>query len=64
VRLEFLDCPELAEALRAEFCIISKQEACAGIAHELVSQLGEDELAQMRYWRPQRLGDVIFNYWD
>ena len=64
VRLEFVDCPELAEALRAEFSIITRQDACAGVADELVAQLGDAELHQMRYWRPQRIGDVIFNYWD
>jgi len=64
MRLEFSDCPELAAALSAEFSIITRQEACAGVADELVAELGEAELHQMRYWRPQRIGDVIFNYWD
>ncbi len=63
-RLEFVDCPELAEALRAEFSVITRQDACAGVADELIAQLSDDELHQMRYWRPQRIGDVIFNYWD
>jgi hypothetical protein len=63
-RLEFTDCPELADLLRADFAILTSQEACASVADELVGQLSEDELRQMRYWRPQRIGDVIFNYWD
>jgi len=64
VRLEFMDCPELAAALRVEYAVITKQEACTGVADELVAHLGEPELHQMRYWRPLRIGDVIFNYWD
>jgi hypothetical protein len=64
MRLEFSDCPELAEALGVGFSIITRQEACAGVTDELVAELGEAELLQMRYWRPQRIGDVIFNYWD
>lgn len=63
-RLEFIDCPELADLLRAEFSIITKQDASAGVAEALIEQLGDDELDQMRYWKPQRIGDVIFNYWD
>jgi hypothetical protein len=63
-RLEFMDCPELADAFRAEFAIMTSHEACSGVADELVAQLGEDELHEMRYWRPQRIGDVVFNYWD
>ena len=64
VRLQFLDCPQLAGVLSGEFSILSAQEACAGVSAELVAQLGEAELSQMRYSNPQRIGDVIFNYWD
>lgn len=64
VYLEYTDCPELADALSPEFSIITQQEACAGVVDELVAALGEAELHQMRYWRPQRIGDLIFNYWD
>jgi len=63
-RLEFVDCPELAEALRGEFSIITRRDACAGVTDALIAQLGDDELEQLRYWRPQRIGDLIFNYWD
>ena len=64
VCLKFMDCPELADLLRAEFAILTRQEACAGVADDLVGQLSDDELRQVRYWRPQRIGDVVFNYWD
>jgi hypothetical protein len=62
--LRFLDCPELADLLSNEFTILSSEEACAGVLPAAVARLGEDELEQMRYWNPQRIGDVIFNYWD
>ena len=64
VRLQFVDCPQLAGALSGEFSIVSAQDACAGISSAAVAQLGEAELDQMRYWNPQRIGDMIFNYWD
>lgn len=63
-RLEFVDCPELAEGLHGEFSMIARQDACAGVADSGIAQLGDDELDQMRYWQPQRIGDVIFNDWD
>lgn len=63
-RLEFVDSPELAVALGTEFSIVTRQEACAGVAHDLIAGLGEAELHQMRYWQPRRIGDVIFNTWD
>jgi hypothetical protein len=64
VRLRFVDCPELAAVLSSEFNILTSQEAGAGVSSDVVAQLGEAELEQMRYWSPRRIGDVIFNYWD
>ena len=64
VHLEFVDYPELAEALGAEFSVLTRREACAGVVDELVAELSEAELHQMHYWRSPRIGDVIFNYWD
>ena len=63
-RLRFVDCPELAEALSGEYSIVSGSDACAAVSAELIAELGEAELIQLRYWKPQRIGDVIFNYWD
>lgn len=31
---------------------------------ELLANLAEAELQQVDYWKPQRIGDIIFNYWD
>jgi len=64
VRLQFVECPLLAESLGSEFSLLSVQDAEAGVADELLLLLGEDELDQMLYWNPQRMGEVIFNYWD
>jgi hypothetical protein len=31
---------------------------------ELLADLSAVELEQVRYWRPQRIGDIVFNHWD
>ncbi len=31
---------------------------------ELLMDLGPAELEQVNYWKPQRIGELIFNYWD
>ncbi|MFB6466788.1 hypothetical protein ACE38V_08170 [Cytobacillus sp. Hz8] len=28
------------------------------------NELNSAELKQLTYWKPERIGDVIFNYWD
>lgn len=32
--------------------------------HGFVSQLGEAEREQIKYWKPKTIGDIIFNFWD
>ncbi|MGW7261127.1 hypothetical protein [Streptomyces sp. NPDC054834] len=29
-----------------------------------LGELAEAELAQVRYWRPEVLGQLLFNWWD
>ena len=31
---------------------------------ESCKQLAEAELEQAKYWRPRRVGDLLFNFWD
>lgn len=31
---------------------------------ESLADLSPAEFEQVRYWRPRRLGDIVFNFWD
>jgi hypothetical protein len=63
-KLQFIDCQELAVSLGSEFRIFGASEATAAISPDAITNLGATELQQMRYWRPERIGEVIFNHWD
>ena len=60
----YMDCPELTAQLCDRFTVLTAVEAESGVTPELIGQLGEAELHEMNYWKPERIGDVIFNYWD
>ena len=32
--------------------------------HNLCGELSPEELEQLRYWKPQTVGEIIFNTWD
>jgi hypothetical protein len=64
MRLEFLDFPELARLLSGEFTVLSGVDAAAPLSTELLANLGPAERTQIDYWNPERVGDVIFNWWD
>ena len=32
--------------------------------HDIVGELSKAELEQIKYWKPNTVGDIIFNFWD
>ena len=64
LRLQFVDCAELAEALRGEFAILSSRDVHEAISSDAIKQLGKAELREMRFWKAHRIGELVFNYWD
>ena len=32
--------------------------------HDIVGELSNIELEQIKYWQPNTVGDIIFNFWD
>ena len=63
---EFVDCPKLAEAFSATgiFTIASREELNRPLLQEMWKDLTLAEQKSVRYFRPKRVGDLIFNYWD
>ena len=62
----FIDAPALAsrfyEAMPCEVLSPSSLEGPPDAAS--LNELSAAELEQIRYWEPDRLGDIIFNSWD
>lgn len=32
--------------------------------YDIVGELSKAELEQIKYWKPNTVGDIIFNFWD
>lgn len=64
--LDFLDHAELKCAFSAhpEFIVLSAETLMHYPATESLADLAPVEIEQFNYWKPSRLGDVIFNNWD
>ena len=64
--LRFRDSAVLAEVFHElrVYAVLSASELERRPTSGDFGALSEAELAQVAYWRPQRVGDVIFNYWD
>jgi hypothetical protein len=57
--------PELAERFRGlGYQVLDRAALEAPVRKESLAELRKSELDQVRYWKPERIGDVIFNHWD
>ena len=66
MRLRFVQVPRLIEVFRSfgDYNVLEAPELNRPLTGEDTSLLGSAESDQMRYWKPSRLGDLIFNFWD
>ncbi|KZZ84438.1 hypothetical protein [Bacillus sp. SJS] len=67
--IQFIDPPELADAFLPFYRILSKEELNERVIWrknllENENELNEAELRELSFWKPERVGDIIFNYWD
>ncbi len=60
----FVDDPELAAALGDGWRFLTVAELDTDLSRADLSALHEDELAQVRYWQPLTVGDLLFHDWD
>jgi hypothetical protein len=65
LRYTFVDDPPLAAAFHGPCEPLPAALLTAPLdLQAVVPLLGAVELAQARYWRPARVGDLVFNHWD
>ncbi|MEV0599902.1 hypothetical protein AB0I82_11490 [Streptomyces sp. NPDC050315] len=61
----FGDPPPWADDLEvAGFRCLTVEDLRMPMSKVKVTELAEAELTQIRYWRPEVLGDLLFNWWD
>ncbi len=63
---DFVDHPELATAFKqlGRYSVLSLPTLTLPVTKDVTQQLAAAEMEQLDYWKPTRVGDVIFNYWD
>jgi hypothetical protein len=65
-QLQFVDIPRLVEVFRnlGVYRVLEASDLEGSATGVDSSQLGPAELEQIRYWKPTRVGDLVFNFWD
>ena len=64
--ITFVDAPALTRQFRQDgsFLVLTAEEAMGPVGVSECELLAEAEREQMRYWKPRKIGEVIFNHWD
>lgn len=60
---EFRDCDSLAVNLFG-YIVLSADFLNSPITEDAIALLGDSERNEIKYWAPQTLGHVVFNFWD
>lgn len=64
--ITFMDRQDLIEQLHFSYFILEERELNEPFNQDVInhSKLNAAELEQITYWKPETIGEVIFNYWD
>jgi hypothetical protein len=60
----FLDNPVLTAKYQPYYTVLTKEYLDTPLSLEYLSSLSKAELEQVSYWKPETVGEVIFNHWD
>jgi hypothetical protein len=66
VLLRFRDCPVLADAFGSFgiYEVVPAAQLEEPPTSVMLRELADIERKQVAYWKPRRIGDVVFNWWD
>lgn len=61
-----IDDPIVTEAMPdySEFQLLAHDQLAAPVTSTSLSELAATELNQIAYWKPETIGEVLFNLWD
>jgi hypothetical protein len=71
--IDYLDEPQLNIEFSPFYTVLRKEELNESIiinteskkyTLQIDNEMNSAELKQIAYWKPERIGDVIFNHWD
>lgn len=63
--ITFIDEPEQVKTILTEsYNVLDTNLLNQTLTREDTSRLGKQEQEMIRYWKPETIGEVIFNYWD
>ena len=66
-RLRFIDVDKVSQIVNDHFAhvtLASAQRLAQKLTGTDLAELDEFELEQVKYWKPETVGELVFNWWD
>lgn len=60
--IQFVDIPALSEQFSLYYRVLDTKELSVHIEDKHKSELNSAELQQISYWKPEKIGQVLFNF--
>lgn len=68
IKFEFLDFPEGKKEVPGQYTVLSAEmldsEVPKNIDELPENKLNKGDIEQIKYWKPETIGQIIFNFWD
>lgn len=62
--IQFVDIPALSKQFSHYYHVLDTIELSVFIEGKHKSELNRAELQQISYWKPENVGQILFNFWD
>ncbi|MFC0213118.1 hypothetical protein ACFFK0_11745 [Paenibacillus chartarius] len=69
--ITFMDAPQLSKELSRYYQVVCSDElnvllrySGAELLLDHKHELNKAELEQVKYWKPNTIGEIVFNFWD
>ncbi|MCM3693051.1 hypothetical protein [Neobacillus niacini] len=62
--IQFVDIPALSEQFSPFYQVLDTLELRTPLEDKHKSGLNRAELQQISYWKPEKVGQIVFNFWD
>ena len=62
--INFIEVPHLKEEFSPFYIVLSTKVLNEPLLLKSENELNKAELNQIEYWKPERIGEVLFNHWD
>lgn len=68
LKIQFIDYPAGTEAIPKDFTVLSAEFLEMPVPEKLDefpdNKLNKGEFKQINYWKPEIIGQIVFNFWD